>query len=104
SNPDYISLVSESIFSSILNFFDDKYIKPYPVKIKIISDGQGIPGIYVTIDNALTLPTDNSGLAAFSNITPGKHMILVQTRNKQQYCGMHEIHSTQEDEIIIELK
>jgi N-acetylmuramoyl-L-alanine amidase len=104
SNPDYISLVSESIFSSILNFFDDKYIKSYPVKIKIISNGQCIPGIYVTIDNALTLPTNSNGLAVFSNIAPGRHMILVQTRNKQQYCGIHDIHSSPEDEIIIELK
>ena len=69
-----------------------------------MSNGQGIPGIYVTIDNALTLPTNNNGLATFSHIAPGKHMILVQTLGKQQYCAMHDIHSTPENEIVIELK
>jgi len=104
SDPDYINLVSENIFSSILNYFDNSYIKSNPLGIKIVSNGQGIPGIYVTIDNALTLPTNSNGLAVFSHINPGKHMILVQTPGKQQYCGIHDIHSTPENEIIIELK
>ena len=34
SDPDYINLVSESIFSSILNYFDDIYIKSNPLGIK----------------------------------------------------------------------
>jgi N-acetylmuramoyl-L-alanine amidase len=104
SDPDYISLISESIFSSILNYFNDKYIKSNPAKIRIISNGKGLPGIYVTIDNALTLPTNDSGLVTFSNITPGRHMILVQTTGTQQYFGVHDIHSTPEDEVVIELK
>jgi len=104
SNPDYISLVSENIFSSILNYFDDKYVRSNPLKVRIISGGQGIPGIYVTIDNALTLPTDDNGIATFSNIAPGKHMILVQTDKNFQSCGMNDIPSAPETEIVIELE
>ncbi|MDZ7859630.1 MAG: N-acetylmuramoyl-L-alanine amidase [Candidatus Krumholzibacteriota bacterium] len=104
SDPDYINLISENIFSSILNYFNADHAEFNPVKIKITSKGRGIPDVYVTVDNLLTLPTNDRGIAVFSHIDPGKHMIVVQTRGEEYRWGMYDVQAETENEILIELK
>lgn len=101
----YQAVCSEKIFGSILRYFEGgDSAQVFPLDVTVMRNGRQLAGAYVSIDNILTLPTDDSGSARFSSVESGEHMFLVQKDGEVCYQALRRVDPESQNEIIITLE
>jgi N-acetylmuramoyl-L-alanine amidase len=78
SNPLYAGLEAERVLSGLLIHASGDAIELVEQSILILRGGEPVVGAAVTIDQTLTHYTGRDGIAHFSCLEPGEHLMLIE--------------------------
>ncbi|MBD3178808.1 MAG: hypothetical protein GF417_03985 [Candidatus Latescibacteria bacterium] len=100
----YQYYLSDRILAAVARYFEGEgggQAKPF--RIKVVDGEAPVPGSYVTLDNLLTLPTDEEGAVMYSHVDSGEHLIVIHRNGETVYSGIKNSRDCQ-DGLLIELR
>jgi len=103
SNPRYVYLESERILAAIMQHFASDTLRCINQRIVIVSNGLPVEGAAVCIDQALTMFTDRNGIAHFTCIDPGMHLVTYETPGDNPNFIVQELGTDETTETTIEV-
>jgi N-acetylmuramoyl-L-alanine amidase len=103
TNPHFTYLEAERIFAALVEFFDPEETTCMTKAITVMEGGEPVPGATVCVDRVLTGATDESGIARFTCINPGMHLVSCEAPDGRLRFLVHDFAEDDPSGLIVEL-
>ena len=103
SDNDWLRLEAEEIFAAVLRYFGCDTLMPAALTVKVTLNGAPAPGAAVDIDQALTRSADAEGLAVFTCVETGWHVVTVRLKDGRSALFRRNISSGDSGVLLLEL-
>ena len=102
SDEQWLRLESEKIFTAIAKYFGwDTGIRD-TLTVRVTTNGAPAPRVAVDIDQVFVRSTDALGLAAFSSVEVGRHLLTVRSREGRVAVFERDISSNDSGELVLD--
>jgi N-acetylmuramoyl-L-alanine amidase len=104
SDNDWLRLEAEEIFAAVLRYFGCDSLLPAALAVKVTMNGAPAPGAAVDIDQALTRLTDAHGLAVFTCVEAGRHLVSVRLKDGRSALFKKNLVSNDSGMLLLEIR